>query len=267
MRRLPSFAIPLSIVVVILVAVASFSGLTQDATYASEAPSFAAQGRAQDLVNLVWVLPLFGVTLHYVQKGLFSARIGWMGILLYFIYTYLLASMGVVFNRLFLVYVAVYSLSIALLIAGLSCIRYGDMHWRFSHRFPRRATAVFVIAMGALAALLWLKDIVPYLMNSTPPPQLGEAVTQSLVVQALDLGLVVPLSIIGGVTLLRRMALGYLLTGLALAKTVTLGPAMIAMAAFLTAADLPVAPPLWVFAGLITGLGGYFSYRYLRSLH
>jgi hypothetical protein len=267
MRRLPSFAIPLSIVVGILVAVASFSGLSTETTYASEATSFAAQGRAQDLVNLVWVLPLFGISLHYIRRGLFCARIGWLGILLYFTYTYVLASMGLVYNRLFLVYVAIYSLSLALLIVGLGCIRYGDMHWRFSHRFPRRATASFAIAMGASVALLWLGDIVPFLVDGTPPPQLGEAVTQSLVVQALDLGIVVPLSIIGGVTLLRRMPVGYLLTGLSLAKAITLGPAMLAMAAFLTAADLPVAPLLWVFAGLITGCGGYLSYRYIRSLH
>lgn len=266
MRRIPSFAVPLSIVVGILVAVASFSGLFVDATYASEATSFATQGRAQDLVNLVWVLPLFGIALHYVQRGLFSARIGWLGILLYFTYTYVLASMGLAYNRLFLVYVAIYSLSLALLIVGLGCIRYSDMHWRFSHHFPRRATAMFVITMGALVALLWMGDIVPSLVYGTTPPQLAEAVSQSLVVQALDLGIIVPLSIIGGVTLLRRMAVGYLLTGLALAKAVTMGPALLAMAAFLTSAGLAVAAPMWIFASLVTGFGAYFAFRYVRSL-
>ncbi|MBE9505536.1 MAG: hypothetical protein IMY84_01860 [Chloroflexi bacterium] len=266
MRRLPSFAIPLSIAVGILVAVASFSGLFIDATYASEATSFATQGRAQDLVNLVWVLPLFGIAVYHIRRGLFSARIGWLGILLYFTYTYLLASMGLAYNRLFLVYVAIYGLSLALLIVGLGCIRYSDMHWRFSHHFPRRATAMFVIAMGTSVALLWLGDIVPSLVYGTPPPQLAEAVSQSLVVQALDLGIVVPLSIIGGVTLLRRMAVGYLLTGLALAKAVTLGPALLSMAAFLTSAGLAVAPPMLIFAGLVTGFGTYLAFRYVRSL-
>ncbi len=266
MRRIPSFAVPLSIVVGVLVAVASFSGVFIDTTYASEATSFATQGRAQDLVNLVWVLPLFGIALHYLRRGLFSARIGWLGILLYFTYTYLLASMGLAYNHLFLVYVAIYGLSLALLIVGFGCIRYSDMHWRFSHHFPRRTTAVFVIAMGASVALLWLGDIVPSLVNGTPPPQLGEAVSQSLVVQALDLGIVVPLSIIGGITLLRRMAVGYLLTGLALAKAVPMGPALLAMAAFLTGAGLAVAPPMVIFAGLVTGFGIYFAFRYVRSL-
>lgn len=266
MRRIPSFAVPLSIVVGILVAVASFSGLFIDTTYAAETTSFATQGRAQDLVNLVWVLPLFGVTLRYVRRGLFSARIGWLGILLYFTYTYVLASMGLVYNHMFLVYVAIYSLSLALLIVGLGCIRYSDMHWRFSHHFPRRSTAMFVIAMGAAVAFLWLGDIVRSLLNGTPPPQLAEAVSQSLVVQALDLGIVVPLSIIGGITLLRRMALGYLLAGLALAKAVTLGPALLAMAAFLTIEGMPVAPPMWIFAALVTGFGTYLAFRYVRSL-
>jgi len=60
--------------------------------------------------------------------------------------------------------------------------------------------------------------------------------------------------------------IGYLLTGLALAKAVTLGPAALSMAAFLASAGLAVAPPIWVFGGLITGFGAYLSLRYVRSL-
>ncbi|MBN1857385.1 MAG: hypothetical protein JW846_10600 [Dehalococcoidia bacterium] len=267
MKSLPQYAYPLSIAAGALAAMSALAGLFFESTYAAEMQSFAIQGRAQDLVTLVWVVPLFGISLRYMKQDYFPARIAWMGILLYFTYTYALAAMGLAYNRLFLLYVTIFALSLALLITGLSGVRWNDIRWRFSSRFPQTPTAAFVISMGVLVALLWLADIVPSIVTGTPPPQLAETVSQSLVVQALDLGIVVPLFILGGVLLLKRMSLGYLLTGLALVKSITLGPAMLAMAVFLNSAGLPVAPPLWAFAALVTGFGGYLSYRYFRSLY
>ena len=267
MKHLPSYAIPLSIAVGALVAVSSLMGLLVESTYAAEAQSFAVQGRAQDVINLVWIVPLFGISLHYIRQDYFPARIAWMGILLYFTYTYVLSAVGLAYNQLFLLFVAIYALSLTLLITGLGSTRSSDIRWRFSSRFPRTAIAAFVICMGALVALLWLADIVPSLLTGTLPPQLTETVSQSLVVQALDLGVVVPLCLLGGVLLLKRVSIGYLLAGLALVKAITLGPAMFAMAIFLTSAGLPVAPPLWAFAALVSGFGGYFSYRYFKSLY
>ncbi len=266
MKNLPSYAAPLSVAVGILAAVAAMLGLFVDSTYANEARSFAIQGRAQDLVTLVWVLPLFGVAVYRLRRGSLAARLGWLGMLLYFAYTYLLAAMGLVYNHLFLLYVAIYGLSLALLIVGLTCVHLSDLPWRFSLRFERRATAGFMFAVGALLAGLWLTEIVRSLATGVPPAMLSDTVTQSLVVQALDLGILVPLSIIAGVSLWRGTGLGYLLGGLFLTKSITMGPALLSMAAFLSAAGFPVAPPMVVFAALVTGAGGYFAWRFVSIL-
>lgn len=266
MRTLPSYAFPLSIATGVMVAIAAALGLFANATYASEATSFATQGRAQDLVTLFWVIPLLGAALYYERKGMFVARVVWLGVLLYFTYTYLMASVGLAYNSLFLLYVAIYGTSLALLVIGLVCIRPQDIIWRFSYRFPRKAVAVFSIAIGAIVALLWLADIARSLATGTPPPQLSEAVTQSLVVQALDLGIIVPLSIVGGALLWSRIPIGYVLAGIVIVKALTLGPAMIAMAAFQVAGGMSVPVPLWAFALLVTGAGAYMGYRYAKSL-
>ena len=266
MRTLPSYAFPLSIAVGSMVAIAAAAGLFIDSVYSSELASFATQGRAQDLVTLFWVVPLFGLALHFERKGLFVARVAWLGILLYFTYTYLMASVGLAYNNLFLLYVAIYALSLGLLILGLTRVRLDDIVWRFSYRFPRKAVAAFALALGAVVAFLWLVTIVRALVTGTPPPQLAEAMTQSLVVQALDLGIVVPLAAIAGVMLLDRAPTGYLLAGIVLVKVVTLGPAMVAMAGFQTAAGMSVPAPLWAFALLVTGAGAYMGYLYIKSL-
>jgi hypothetical protein len=90
--------------------------------------------------------------------------------------------------------------------------------------------------------------------------------TQSLVVQALDLGIIVPLSIVGGALLWSRIPIGYVLAGIVIVKALTLGPAMIAMAAFQVAGGMSVAVPLWAFALLVTGAGAYLGYRYAKGL-
>jgi hypothetical protein len=266
LKSLPSFALPLSIAVGVLVAVAALQGLFNQSIYAAEATSFAVQGRAQDLVTAVWVLPLYGVALYHLRRGSLAARLGWLGILLYFAYTYLLAAMGLAYNSLFLLYVAIYSLSLALLIVGLTCVHLSDLPWRFSLRFPRRAIAVFMMLVGVALAGLWLMEIVRSIAAGTPPAMLADTVTQSLVVQALDLGLIVPLSIVGAIALWRGTGLGYLLSGLVLTKAVTMGPALLSMAAFLSAAGLTVAAPMVAFAALVTAAGGYFAWRYVRLL-
>jgi len=266
MKTLPAFVLPLSVSTGVLVGVAAACGLLLDSSYASEAASFALQGKAQDLVTLVWVIPLYAVVLHRLGKGSSAARLAWLGVLLYFTYTYLLASMGLAYNRLFLLYVAIYGTSLGLLITGVSSVSTADLATRFSSGFPRRATAVFMIALGSMLGLLWLGAIVPSLVTGAPPALLNDTVTQSPVVQAMDLGIIVPLSAVAGVTLWRGRGLGYLLAGLVLTKAITMGPALISMGVFLTAARMPVALPMWVFAVLVTILGAYFAWRYLTAL-
>ncbi len=266
MRAMPWYALPLSIAVAAMVATAAAAGLFFESTYADELVSFATQGRAQDLVTLFWVVPMFGIALHYERQGLFVARVAWLGTLLYFTYTYLMASVGLAYNELFLLYVAIYGLSLGLLIVGLTHMRPDDIVWRFSYRFPRKAIAVFLIVLATSVAFMWLAPIVKSLIDGTPPPQLSEAVTQSLVVQALDLGIIVPLACVAGVLLLDGAPVGYLLAGMTLVKAVTLGPAMIAMAAFLSAGGMPAPAPIWVFASLVTAGGGFLGYKYVRSL-
>jgi len=263
---MPRYVLPLSVAVAVLAAVTALSGLFVQGTYAAEAKSFAVQGRAQDLVTLVWVLPLYCVALYHLRRNSLPAKIGWLGMLLYFAYTYILCAVGLAYNNLFLLYVAIYSLSLALFIIGLTRVHPSDLTWRFPLRFPRKRTAGFMLALGVLLAALWLMEIVRSLVAGTRPALLQDTVTQSLVVQALDLGLIVPLSIVAGIYLWRGRGLGYLLGGLVLTKAITMGPALLSMAAFLSTAGMPVDPPMLAFAILVTGAGGYFAWRYISLL-
>ena len=72
----------------------------------------------------------------------------------------------------------------------------------------------FTFVMGAALILMWLGRIIPYTLAGRFPDELAGMTT--LVTQALDLGMVVPLMLATGVLLWRRNAWGYFLAAVSL---------------------------------------------------
>ncbi len=266
-KPLPKYTLPLSILVGILVLIACLTALIWDGLYADEATSGTAQALGQDWVTTVWVIPLYAVVLYYLQRGSLRARLAWIGLLVYFLYTYLAYAVLMVYNEMFLVYVAAYSLSLVLLITGISSLNLEALPEQFSDKTPRRGVGIFGLVAAAFLAFLWLGDIIPSLISGQPPARINDTVTDSLVIQAMDLGLIVPIAVIGGIALLRGKPLGYLLSGIILMKVVSLGTALIAMVIFMYAAGTPpqsVIEAAFPFVLIVPGV--YFAVRYFGSI-
>jgi hypothetical protein len=127
----------------------------------------------------------------------------------YFTYSYLLITFGVAHNQLFLPYVVMLTASLAGLVLSAVSIEVPVLVGRISRRFARRTIAGLVIALNSMFLLLWLSRVVPAIPNGRAPVGLESYTTLS--VQAADLSLIIPLSLLTGVLLLRRHPLGYLL--------------------------------------------------------
>jgi len=84
------------------------------------------------------------------------------------------------------------------------------------------------------------------------PPQLDNGIT--MVIQAMDLSLIVPLAVLSGILLMRRSAWGYLLTSVFFLKAIALGLALSAMVVNMTLAGVPegagIAIPFLVITAL-----------------
>ena len=131
------------------------------------------------------------------------------------------------YNALFLVYVALFSLSLYAFILSMMSFDLTDLPQHFSARLPRGWIAGLMFLVGGFLLLAWLGRIVPPLLQNQTPVLDN---TTTLVIQAMDLGMIVPLAILSGILLLRRSPWGYLLTSVTLMKGVTLGLAVSAMA-------------------------------------
>jgi len=267
MRPLPSYALPLAMLVAAGGAAASLTGLLWDGLYALERPSLAAQAVGQDAVTLCFAVPLLIAASIAAARGSARAQLASVGLLAYFVYTYFQYTALTVYNSLFLLYVLTYSSALILLITAIAAIDLGSLKEFFPSIPFRRSLGIFLTVAGAALGMLWLGLIVPPLVTGTRPALLEDQVSQSLVVQSMDLGLLIPAAVIGGGALLRDRSIGYLLAAIVLTKIVTVGAAIIAMIIVMTLRGFPVPLEQVVLFSLLVALGVFFATRFFLEMH
>jgi hypothetical protein len=232
--------------------------------YQFDSVSNAAQAIAQDVVTLVVGLPLLIISLMMYRKNLLRGKLLLCGTLAYFLYTYTSYAFGVAYNSLFLVYVALFSLSLVALILSLAAIEVKNLPLHFSSKLPRKSIATFLFLISAFLLLAWLGRIVPALPGNGVP--VGLESSTSLFIQVLDLGLIVPLAFIAGLLLLKRNPLGYLLSTIVIFKAFTLGSAVSAMVVGQLLAGIEVGPVELIMFPAITLVGIVLTFVLLKNI-
>lgn len=204
--------------------------------YYYDTVSSAAQQQGNDVVTLFVALPLLVASTWMSIRGSLRGRLLLTGTIGFFLYTYLSMCMLTAFNGLFLVYVAIFGLSLYAFILCMMSFDLETLPRHFSGRLPRGWIASLLFVIGAFLTLSWLGRVLSPLIQDTPP-LLDNATT--MVIQAMDLSLVVPLAVLSGILLLRRSAWGYLLTSVFVLKAIALGLAVSAMVINMTLAGTP----------------------------
>lgn len=132
------------------------------------------------------------------------------------------ASFAYIFNEFFLIYVALFSLLVFTLITAAAGLDLAAIGRRFDAGTPRGPVAFFLLLMGLMPIAIWLGQIVPFLVSGVVPEAVMVSENGILFVYALDLRLVMPLSLLGAVRLWRRQPWGYVLAGYVLIKAATM---------------------------------------------
>lgn len=230
----------LSVPIAVLAMVASLAGLLGDGTYAAETTSWAAQAVGQDVANVMVAYPALLVLAWLAHRGSVRAYMAWLGVLAYSAYSYLLYAGFLHFSGWFLVYVAVFGLSLYTLVAGLTSLRPTALPAAFPDHVRARWAGRLLVMLGVLFAAVWLSEIVPAALVGRSPSA-AEAGLVTNPVHLLDLGIVLPAMVLTGVLLVRRRPVGYLLAVPLYAFGAVMGMAVLAMFASLAAAGEPVA--------------------------
>jgi hypothetical protein len=240
-----------SALIAVLAVVASGAGLFMNGLYNNDTKSGAAQEQGNDLVTLVLCVPLFVVSTYYAAKGSLRGRLVWTGMVFYFLYVYAMMAFLSAYNQLFLAYVAAFSLSLYTFAYSMLTLDVEAVKQSFAGA-PTRAAAGFMFLIVVAVSAMWLGMIMPSLISGERPAALETYTT--LVVQALDLGVIVPMSLITGVLLLQKKAWGYALASLIFVKGITLGTAVLSMALFMSLNGVEVVlPQVIMFVVLVLG--------------
>jgi hypothetical protein len=200
--------------------------------------SSAAQMQANDLVMLILGLPLLGISFALTLRGSLRGKLLLTGTLGFILYTYVTMCFGAAYNPLFLVYVALFSLSLFAFVLSMMSFDLESLPARFSDRLPRGWIAGLLFFAGGFLLLAWLGRIAPTVFGDQTPAL--ENAT-SMFIQAMDLGLIVPLCLLSGVLLLRRRPWGYLLASIGMMKFLTMGVAVSLMGLNMARVGVPVS--------------------------
>jgi len=223
--------------------------------YRYDSRSAVSQAVAQDIVTLAVGIPLLVMALFLFHKNRLRGKLLLTGTLGYFLYTYISYSVMAAYNSLFLVYTALYSLSLFAFILSIRIIDVNVLLKKITIKFPRKTISFFLFLLGFMLLLLWLRRIVPSLINNTVP--VGLESYSTLVIQAMDLGLIVPVAILSAILLLKKKSWGYLLASVILVKGLAMLIAVSAMVVGMVLSDVPITImelilfPAFAFIGII----------------
>ena len=229
--------------------------------------------RGTDVVTLCLGIPLLAFSTVLYRRG--SPRGGLLltGTLAYFLYIYASLVLGAAYNPLFLVYIALFSASLFTFVLSFRSVQ--PLSARFSNHLPLRGIAIFMFVSGLLTLVVWLGPLAGSMIQGRPPALLESYTT--MVTDALDLGIIVPLTFLTGILLLRRDPHGYLIAFPLLVVLVILGPVVAAQTVSQIAAGIsyttgevvgPIAGfitlglvAIWILAALLRDIGNSTTTR------
>jgi hypothetical protein len=261
-----SMASMLSFPLAVLFAGASLGNILLPDAYGRETALWTAQGLGQDWVDLLVVVPVLFVSATFALRGSRLSRLLLGGTLAYTAYSLVLYAFAVHFNSLFLVYTVALGLSFYAIVNIVVAFSREDVTSWFSSRPPVRTAGLFTTLIGAAFYALWLSELIPALVAQVTPKSVLDSGLITNPVQVLDVGIVLPAFMIGGIALFRRRPLGYWLAPMMLTFGVLMDLALIGMVLSMASRKVPDAgPPLPVFA-IMAGAGAAVLWALLRRL-
>jgi hypothetical protein len=263
--KISKTALWLSVLVAILVLLASLAGLFLKSTYARETTSYALQGVGQDIENIVAAVTLL-ITVYVVSKGSVKAFLVWMGVLLALLYSYVIYAFAVHFNSLFLVYVAILGLSFYALIGSLIHLHLDSLQPYFAANTKARPVSVFLLVIAILFYLQWLSEDIPALVTGKIPQSLVENGLLTNPVHVLDMGLLLPAMIITAILLWRRKLLGYLLAIPLLVFSILTGIGILAIFFVMSSKGMPTSLVVELLFAVIVLVSLVLSWLFVREV-
>ena len=165
-----------------------------------------------DWVTLVVGAPLLVASLLLARRGSIRGLLLWLGTLGYGAYNYAYYMLGAALNAFFPLYVAALLVSVATLVLALSRIDVAEVAASFRSKTPTRIVGGYLVLVALGLSSVWMGMWAAYVFAGRPTPIETEAFK---LVAALDITIMVPALVLGGILLWRQNAWGYVVAAIA----------------------------------------------------
>jgi hypothetical protein len=253
-----------SLATLVLAAVAAGAGLSVPSLY-RDSEVLLPQLYGQDLLTLVFGVPALAGSLYLAVRGSRRGYVAWLGVTGYLLYTYASYAVMTAFNPLYLVYVALFGLTLFTFVAGMARLDAPALR-RAVGDTPVRAAVAYQLAVTALVGALWLADVVPASLGGTTPAAMADTGLVTPVIQSFDLAVLLPAFALSAYWLHRGLPWGYAFSAVLLVKATTLGLAILAMVGVMLADGQAVPAPQIVIFGVLTAVGLVVTGRFLLAI-
>jgi hypothetical protein len=214
-----------------------------------------------DWVTLVAAVPLLWVGRRTAAHGPVRGLLLTLGIAAYAVYNYAFYLFGAALNVFFPLYVLNVLVAVITMILALSHLDIAAVAGCFDRTTPARTLAGYLLFVAAGLSSVWLAMWGAYAFAGRPTPIEPEAFK---VVAAVDLTLVVPALVTGGVLLWKRRPWGYLIATLAAIESAMYLLVLSANSAIAIRRGLAAAPgelPIWGPLALFTTIAAIILLR------
>ena len=194
----------------VLVAITSCGSFIFSDLYSKETADWQAQSIAQDLFDLIFAVPALLISALLLRRGFRRAFFCLAGVQVFLIYTFIIYTMSVHFNRFFLLYCLTLAASIYSFIFLVHEFRSARIRSWFAQSQPVTSAIIYLLFFAGLFYFLWLSDIIPAIAKNIIPAQLEQSGLFTNPVHVIDLSFLLPGFVIAAILLKKRQAHGYL---------------------------------------------------------
>ncbi len=212
----------LSVIIIILAFIASACGFFFPDLY-NDNDFVKSAWFTNDIITLTVILPLLITAILKSQTGSVYWGLIWIGLLGYVFYNYAFYLFGSAFNKLFLVYTGLFSISVFTLLYMLWNTKIKTIAIAFDHKSPIKLICIYLILMPVILVLVELSMILPFLVTGKIPETILVTGHPTGIVFALDFSIVIPAFLGAAVLLWKRSDWGYVLGLMMLVKGFTYG--------------------------------------------
>jgi hypothetical protein len=200
--------------IIVLTAIASLVSLLTPDFYVRDSTTMAVKSHYLDLINMSIVVPTGVLMFVLAMKKSHWAKLFILGIMAYLAYMFGFNALSLFFNKLFLVYVAIFGLGIFGIILG-----YGDLQQSgnyLENPIKMRLSGIYLMLFSVAPFIAWLIEILSTDKGSVPESISGMNLPVN-VVHVFDMAFVLPVIIIGAVLLFRGKMSGLIISSISAA--------------------------------------------------